>query len=293
MNPARFLSATFLIPALAAAGSSDNYTLTPETVDSGGLRGTSANYTLNASTSAGNAAASARYSARSGYAGQLLDATAITVTASPSTVNEASSRQLSATLIHDDSTTSPLAPGSLTWNVQSGPLAGISPTGLASAAPVYQHTSAVARGTWQSLTATTTLTVLNVLPDNFSTYAGDGLPDDWQVLYFGIGNPLAAPLLDPDGDGLNNRFEFHACLVPTDRLSTFSVSISSNPAGGHMVTFSPRQPGCTYTLLGSSNLTLWAPVTGTITDSGNTRTILDPASTAPRRFYSIQVQRQP
>jgi hypothetical protein len=59
-----------------------------------------------------------------------------------------------------------------------------------------------------------------------------------------------------------------------------------------MVTFSPRLPGCTYTLLGSSNLSLWAPVTGTITDVGNTRTILDPASTAPSRFYSIQVQRQ-
>ncbi len=292
MNPARFLSASLLMPAVAAAGVSDNYTLTPETVDSGGLRGTSANYSLNASTNAGGAAASASYTARSGYAGQLFDATALTITASPSTVNEASSRELSATVIHDDSTKSPLAAGSLTWSVQSGPLAGISPSGLATAAPVYQHTTAVARGSWQSLTATTTLTVLNVLPDNFSTYAGDGLPDDWQVLYFGLGNPQAAPLLDPDGDGLNNRFEYHACLVPTDRLSTFSVSISSAPGGGHMVTFSPRLPGCTYTLLGSNNLSLWAPVTGTITDVGNTRTILDPASTAPSRFYSIQVQRQ-
>jgi hypothetical protein len=292
MNPARFLSASLLMPALAAAGVSDNYSLTPETVDSGGLRGTSANYTLNASTSAGNASSSARYTARSGYAGQLSDASAISITASPSTVNEASTRQLSATLVFDDSTTSPLAAGSLTWSVQSGPLIGISPSGLATAAPVYQHSVAVARGSWLSFSATTTISILNILPDNFSTYAGDGLPDDWQVLYFGLNNPLAAPLLDPDGDSLNNRFEYHACLVPTDRLSTFSVSISPAPAGGHMVTFSPRLPGCTYTLLGSSNLSLWAPVTGTITDVGNTRTILDPASTAPSRFYSIQVQRQ-
>jgi hypothetical protein len=293
MNPARLAFAVLLMPPMVRAGSSANYTLAPDTVDGGGLRGTSANYTLNGSATPGGAGASASYTARTGFAGQLLEAvaTAIEITAAPLTVSEGSTRQLGATLFYDDSTTAPLAAGSVTWSVQSGPLTGISNTGLATAAAVYQDTGAVVRGTYQTFTDTLNLTVVNTLPDNFDTYAGDDLPDDWQVLYFGIGSPLAAPLLDPDGDGQDNRFEYNACLDPTDRLSFFSMNITEVPGGGHAVRFSPRIAECTYTLLGSSNLTLWAPVTGTITDAGTLRTILDPAGTGSRRFYSISVQR--
>ena len=71
-----------------------------------------------------------------------------------------------------------------------------------------------------------------------------------------------------------------------------TVSVSDVAGGGHAFTFSPRQPGCVYTLLGSSNLSLWAPVAGTITDTGTARTILDPGGTGSRRFYRLNVQRQ-
>ena len=81
---------------------------------------------------------------------------------------------------------------------------------LTTAATVYQDTAAVVQVTYQTLTDTLNLTVLNTLPDNFSTYAADGIDDDWQVLYFGLGNPNAGPLIDPDYDGQNNLFEFTA-----------------------------------------------------------------------------------
>lgn len=296
MKPLYF-SACSLLMAPAVAGTSANYSLAPGAVDSGGLRGTSTDYTLNGSAMAGGAGSSANYTARTGFAGQLLDAvsalaTAVRITAAPPTVNEVSTRQLQAVLLYDDSTTTPLAADSVTWSVDSGPLTGISPTGLAAAAAVYQDSPAVARGTYLTFTAAASLTVLNTLPDNFRSYAGDGLPDDWQVQYFGIDNPLAAPLLDPDGDCWDNRFEYHACLVPTDPLSVFSFNISGVPGGGHQVTFSPRLPGCSYFLQGSSNLTLWTPVAGTITDAGTVRTILDPAGAGQRRFYFLEVQRQ-
>jgi hypothetical protein len=297
MNRRLFFVCFLPIAQAVVAGTSANYTLAPDAVDGGGLRGTSANYTVNASAMAGNAGASANCTARTGFAGQLEEpagfyAVAISITAMPATLNEGSTSQLSATLHYSDSTTVPLGAGSITWSVQSGPLSGISASGLATAAAVYQDTVAVARGSYQSFTTTTDLTVLNILPDNYETYAGDGLPDDWQVQYFGIGNPQAGPILDPDGDGWDNLFEYNACLVPTDPLSTFTFFISDAPGGGHQVTFSPREPDCTYSLLGSSNLTLWAPVVGTVTDAGSVRTILDPAGTGPRRFYSIRVQRQ-
>ncbi len=299
MKPASVSFALLLLTRILPAGTSANYTLAPDAVDSGGLRGTSASYTLNGSAMAGNAGASANYTARTGFAGQLLEPltggpvpVAITITAVPTTLNEGDTRQLSATVFYDDGSDAPLTAGSIAWSVQSGPLAGINGSGLATAAAVYQDTPAVARGTWQTFTATLGLTVLNIHPDNFDIYAGDGLPDDWQVFYFGAGNPQAAPPRDPDGDGWDNRFEYHACLIPIDSLSTFTISIHDAPGGGHQITFSPRLAGCTYSLLGSSNLTLWAPVTGTVTDAGTVRTILDPAGTALRRFYSLQVQRQ-
>ncbi len=292
MKPALFLICLILTAHTAVAGTSANYTLAPDTVDSGGLRGTSPNYTVNASATSGGAGTSTIYTARTGFAGQLNDATVLQLNASPLTVNEGGTRQLNATLLFGDSTTTPLAPGSVSWNVQSGPLTGISASGLATGAAVYQNTAAAARGTYQTLNATLNLTVLDTFPDNFGAYAGDGLPDSWQVQYFGTNNPLAGPSRDPDGDGQDNRFEYNACLVPNDPLSTFSFSISDAPGGGHQVTFSPRQPGCTYSLQGSNDLTLWAPVAGTVTDAGAVRTILDPAGTGERRFYFIRVQRQ-
>jgi hypothetical protein len=280
MKAARLFPALLMVAPAVLAGTSANYSLAPDAVDGGGLRGTSANYTLNGSAMVGGAGASAAYTARTGFAGQLAE------------LNEGASRQLNAILLYDDGSSSALSAGSVTWSVQSGPLTGITTSGLATTAAVYQDTAAVARGTYQAFTATLSLTVLNILPDNFNTYAGDGLPDDWQVQYFGVDHPMAGPQLDPDGDGWDNLFEYNACLVPNDPLSTFSFSISAAPGGGYRVTFSPRQSGCTYSLRGSSDLTFWAPVTGTVTDAGSVRTILDPAGTGPQRFYFVQVFRR-
>ena len=297
MKLVRLLFAVLLISPGVMAGTSANYTLAPEAVDGGGLRGTSANYTVNGSGMAGTAGSSANYTARTGFAGQLLDAvsavtTGITLAASPQTVDEGSTRQLGAILLYDDGTSTPLAPGSVAWSVQSGPLTGISTSGLATAAAVYMNTAAVVRGSFQTFTAILNLTVINVLPDNFETYGGDGIPDDWQVLYFGVNNPAAGPLIDPDGDGWDNLFEYHARLVPVDPLSTFSMNIAKTGGGGHQVTFSPRFSDCTYTLMGSDDISLWSPVAGIISDAGTVRTMIDPFGAESRRFYYIRVQRQ-
>lgn len=37
------------------------------------------------------------------------------------------------------------------------------------------------------------LTIINTLTDNFAPFAGDGLPDDWQNLYFPTTPSKAAP----------------------------------------------------------------------------------------------------
>ncbi len=295
MNIRIILPCLLCLPWFAHAGprTSTNYSVATDTVDVAGRRTASASYTNDASAGGigGTSTAPSAEVVKHSYIGQLYDATGLTLTAPFLTVNETATLQLAASLALDDSTTLAVPATSVTWSVLSGPLAGISVSGLVTAAAVYQNTAATAQGAHAGITGTLGLTVINTLPDNFGTYAGDTIADDWQVQYFGVNNPNAGPLLDPDGDTFDNLFEYHACLVPTDPLSVFSMSIADAPGGSHAVTFSPRLAGCTYSLLGSNDLNLWAPVSGAVTDAGTTRTILDPSGTGARRFYSISVQR--
>ncbi len=283
-----------LLPALPLrAGTSADYSLEPATLDAGGTGGISADYTADFSLAPGEAGTSAAYSLRAGYAGQLGgNAAGLLLTAVPGvTVNEGGAVALSGSLVLDDTTLLPLPAGDITWSVVSGPVSGISTGGAATAGAVYQDTPALVRGTWQTYSGTLGLTVLNVLPDNFGTYAGDLIPDDWQVRYFGTGNPLAGPAIDADGDGFDNLFEYRAGLDPADPASVFTQRLVTLPGGGHAVIFSPRFPDATYVLMGSSDLLLWTPVTGTVTDNGEERTITDPSGTGDRRYYFLSIQR--
>ncbi len=281
------------------AGSSLNYTLDPSAIDHGGLRSTSANYTLNPSNMPGGHGTSAAYTLRTGFAGQLADAiaTAIDLSASPLTLNEGSTRQISATLIFDDLSTQPLAATSVSWSIQSGPLSSISTSGLVTAAAVYQDTAATVQGTYQTLTDTLNLTVLNSAPDNFGTYAADGIDDDWQVLYFNLPpNANAAPGADPDFDGQDNTFEFMAGVIPTNPTSRFLLSVALVPGQpSHFnITFSPRFAGRTYAVQTSLNLQAlsWTPLTTIITtDVALQRTVTDTNATGLRKFYRVEISR--
>lgn len=292
------LASTLPLPSLQA-GSSANYTLAPEALDHGGQRGTSTNYTLNPSAMPGGHGTSAAYTLRTGFVGQLADAiaTALELNATPLTVNESATRQLSGTLIFDDLSTQPLDATSITWSVQSGPLSGISTNGLATAAAVYQDSAAIAQGTYQSLTDTITLTVLNTLPDNFGSYAADGIHDDWQVQYFGLPpNSNAAPTFDPDFDGQNNLFEFTAGIVPTNANSYFRIEAASVPGQPNQkrIIFSPRFNDRTYTVQTGTTLLApsWLPLTTfTTSDAATVRTVTDTSATGARKFYRVEITR--
>ena len=278
---------------------STTYTIVTDVTDSIGGRSSTALYTHDASSAglAGGVGGSAPYEERASYPGQLNDviATSIELSAPQSTVNEESDLQLSAELVFDDTTTSPLDARTINWGVQSGALSGISASGLATAAAVYQNSPAVAQGTYQTFTDTLNLTVINSLPDNFGSYAADGIDDDWQVQYFGLPPSAdAGPLVDPDHDGQNNRFEFTAGVVPTDSSSQFKIQARAVPGQPTKkdIVFSPRLVNRSYqlqtstTLLGGS----WMPlIGGTLSDDGEERTIRDPNATGPRKFYRVEI----
>lgn len=220
------------VPAMTIAGESANYSLLPQAVDAAGLTGNSASYRGTFSTAPGAAGAGGVCRLRSGYAGQL-DLTAIHLTVSPSMVNESSTTQLTASYVTDAGAVTAIAPNDVTWAILSGPLAAITPSGAVTALTVWEDTSAAVLATWSGTTGALAFTVRDTVPDNFAPYAGDHLPDAWEVQHFGLNGILAGPHDDHDGDGVENIEEL---AFGTDPAGTFafpdSLSYFGSLTGG-------------------------------------------------------------
>jgi len=275
----------------AGPRTSANYAVATDSVSTGGLHATSASYSGDSSLGGVGGIATVASPAeisKSGYIGQLSEMTALQLAASPTTLNEASTRQLSATATQDDATTTALLGTDINWSVVSGPIASISSSGLATAANVYQDTAATVQGSYLGGSGTLGLTVLNTGTDDFGFYATDGIPDAWQVQYFGLNNPLAEPTADATGTGQNNLFKYTAGLIPTDPTSRFLTTVGFS--AGHTLTLSPRLPDRSYTVQFSTDLTSWQTLTGaTIQDNGQIRTLTDPDAVSTRKFYRVQI----
>lgn len=288
------LGVTCLSVHLAGAAT---YSQQATMVDAGGAHGASASY-LQQSCIGGlsgiTEVAAEGALAKAGYLGQIYDVSGIALTSTSESLAESSSTQLGALETLDDGTYLALATDSITWDVDSGPLTGVSPSGLATADVVASDTLAVVSGAYSGFNTTLDLTVLDTVPDNFGTYAGDGLGDDWQLRYFGEDNPLAAATLDPDGDGQNNDFEFVAGLDPTDPSSLFTVQIAGDSEGSPQVIFDPVVAGRTYTVKYKDTLdaSAWGTLLNkTTTNVGPERTITDnSAASAPARFYIVEIE---
>lgn len=293
--------AFLILAASAHAGprTSTDYTVPADTTDAGGQRATSTAYTNDGSLggiTGISTVASPAATAKAGYLGQLTEVTALQLAATPTTVNETATSQLSAAQLLDDDSLNPLAANDVTWSVMAGPFNGISASGLATAGAVYENTTATAQADYAGVTGILDLTMLNTIADNFGTYADDGLDDEWQFGFFGLDNPLAGPLLDPDGDGQNNAFEFTAGLVPTNALSFFSFSVGPDPdnPGQTQIVFDPIVFGRNYTVMTSPDLGAgsWNPLSGgTPSDDGNVRTVTDPAPGETATFYKVKIEK--
>jgi hypothetical protein len=233
---------------------------------------------------------------KSGYAAQLQEPTGLALLATPPEVPEDGSLTILPFLVLDDTSLLAISPGQLAWSVVAGPV-GVSPEGVVTGQAVAVDTMVTIGATGSAFTTTLDLTVKNHLPDNFGSYAGDGLADDWQVLHFGEDNPLAAPEVDADGDGQDNRFEFTAGLLPDDAMSRFLIRIESVPGepAQKRVIFSPVLSDRIYTLVGSVNpdgITEWLPVGPIATSTtGQERTTTDLDAGDPSMFYRIEIIR--
>lgn len=293
----------FLITLLAAAAhagprSSANYSITTDTTDAGGARATSAAYTNDASAgsvSGLSSVAAPAELAKSGYIGQLYEVTALQLAASPLTIDESDTLQLGAWQALDDATLLSVAATSVSWGINSGPVTGISSSGLATAGIVGEATAAQVQGTFAGLTGTLNLTVLDTIKDNFGTYASDGIDDAWQRLYFGANNPNAAPGFISDGSGLTNLFKYTAGLVPNNAASTFllnNAAVTGQP-GQRDIVLSPTYSDRHYTIQYSMDLSpgSWQTLSGPFAGNGGTTTVTDTNASGGRKFYRVNISK--
>ncbi len=296
----RILIALFatILAAHAATRTSEHYAITADTIDFGGQRVTSTNYTADGSIGPiiglSSEATSARV-AKHGYIGQLYDLMGYALWATDDTPDELGTTQVFPVRLADDGTGLALAPAGFGFSVVNGPLTGISAGGWVTAGAVYAATPAsVGATSIESGLITRLLTVQDTVTDNFGSYAGDALADGWQVQYFGTNNPLAAPGLDPDGDGQKNLFEFTAGLIPTDPASVFRFRIEpvpGQPAHKRLV-FSPVLTNRTYTVKAATSLTnaTSQPLTNQSTDGLiPERRVTDLSAGGTRKFYEVEI----
>jgi hypothetical protein len=129
----------------------------------------------------------------------------------------------------------------------------------------------------------------------FGIYADDGIPDLWQLQYFGLNNPNGVAAADADGTGQNNLFKYVAGLDPTNPASVLLLKVTSipGPSKQKSLLFNPLAVGRNYAPQFSTNLTLgsWLPLTGYTgpVTNGNQVAITDTNATGPRKFYRINI----
>jgi hypothetical protein len=159
---------------------------------------------------------------------------------------------------------------------------------------VYTNTQGTFSGRYLDAAGGGNLLVVDSNPDNYGSYAGDGLPDWWQVQYFGVNNPDAGPGTDLDDDKQNNLFEYVAGTDPTNAVSCFNLSIAPVPDQPRRmnVIFNPRHADRTYAVQYGVALDggSFSNLTGTATsDNGLERTVTDLDATNTAKFYRVQI----
>jgi hypothetical protein len=101
----------------------------------------------------------------------------------------------------------------------------------------------------------------------------DGLPDDWEMLYWGSKpSGWTGAAADDDNDGATNYQEFLAGTDPTDPKSVLKTSFSQGELGRYL-NWNTR-PGSIYQVQLSTNFVLWENVGSARRAAGSSDSVL-------------------
>lgn len=270
--------------------SSEHYRLREESsVSAYGQRAAGAHVLVQMSANSGEDAHSTHYSHGSGHTRLLTHPAGFGVSVPRDPIPEDATTDLWAGMLDDDGWGVQVEASF--WAILRGPLREIGISGRVITLPVSETLVAEVEATWGDLRATGDFLVADTNPDNFAHFAADGLPDAWQLEYFALDDPLVGPLDDPDGDGLNNQFEFLTGYSPADGASAFDLLLASDA----MVELSKVMPGRTYRLYRSTDLQSWEDTGAEMMSNselwGVSLTDPNPPEEADSRiFYLIEVE---
>jgi len=117
----------------------------------------------------------------------------------------------------------------------------------------------------------------------------DGLPDDWQALYFGSKTSnWDGPNVDSDGDGASNWQEFLAGTNPRDPNSVLKSFINGSPQGRRLSWNTVA--GCVYQVEASNDFVTWSNVGAPRFAAGTSDSILLPAGQSAGYYRVVRVQ---
>ncbi len=294
----RFQVLVWLIGVLFSSPGYGDVEAVSSTIGLGGGQSTSANYSIQATIGgvAPGFSSSTNYLNKAGFQGQQYTIESLQISGTPDPAIEASDLQLIATGVADDQTEIHIDPSQVSWAAVDGPITLIDSNGLSSLGNVFEDSAVQYQGDYAGLTASLTLTVLNVGTDDFGLYASDGLADSWQVQFFGLSNPDAAPTSDPDRDLQSNAEEELAGFDPTDPRSFFLVTITDFSMTNAAFSINRVLPGNDYVLEWKLDISDaeedWKPVT-TLTPGSpeDDAAIQDTTNTGPTRFYRVVVSK--
>ena len=298
------LSSLFFLHEARAQEAAGGNVRVVSTIDSGGSMQTGGSVQVTGFVGEpGVVSAAGNVVARQGGNSMIYYATDFNVTADSLTINEQGSPDADSTrtslrgnAFYDDATLGALDGAQVAWTAPAtnSSLASISEDGVAEAATVYQNTPAFFSGSYGGINATSSLTVLNVLPDNYSVWAGDTFDDAWEI------SQGMSSAVDPNA--LNNgvpNWQLYAMgfnpaqpapVVLASSIATngyFAVRYTRNPsATGY--TFTPQESG--HLAVGFVNMV--NPVSLTNTNGGvefiTTRGSV-PINSTNKQFLRIRV----
>jgi hypothetical protein len=118
---------------------------------------------------------------------------------------------------------------------------------------------------------------------------GDGLPDPWEMRYFGALDAAdGAPDADPDGDGLINRDEFLAGTNPMDPESGLGITRIEMSAPDVHIHFRTAVGQLEYA--GQLGALGWSSVAAPLSGNGSETEVLHPGGAGQgQRFYRVRL----
>lgn len=118
----------------------------------------------------------------------------------------------------------------------------------------------------------------------------NGIPDGWEIYYFGSVSTNRTQTTDTDGNGMSDYAKFITGTNPTNAAARFDLT--AEPAPGDQV-IQLQWPAATnrlYQVNDSTNLTSWTPLTGWLQATNAPAMTYSVTNAADRRFYRVQVR---